>query len=288
MLLRGEQTGEADNPMLRAARRQAEEISATPAALATLLLAHHLRAARRMVMAFYTDQGRAAPDLTYQVAAPLETATPAEADAPRTDDKSGPTLDAFARCAFLAEAMSRELPEGDCWDAADAVCLYELLDEEYATLPEDALRKTFVMPETQAGMLGLSPTLAPGLHAVVDIGAGTTDVAVFRRGKGGEGVRPATSYYGDRVLPRAATHADLLLGLELQKRHADQKRGRDGRGVAGGGSGREGGTSPFPSTERAARSGCRGRSSTRSCARWPASSTATTRRRCGRRSARRT
>ena len=56
------------------------------------------------------------------------------------------------------------------------------LRSEIAELPGKEVRQTFVVPETHAAMVGyiISGKAEPGLYATIDVGAGSTDVAIFR------------------------------------------------------------------------------------------------------------
>lgn len=108
------------------------------------------------------------PSLTYQMAAPLGMI------------ESRSTRDSFERALHLGEALSNDVTQGI--ELATLRSLFQGYSMSLRELPPIADRKTFVQPETHAAMIGYaaSPLSDDGLYAIVDIGAGTTDVSFFR------------------------------------------------------------------------------------------------------------
>lgn len=86
----------------------------------------------------------------------------------------------FTKAAYYAEKLSDEVRDG--------VPIQLLVDEHqriswaYPTIPDGSQRKVFVLQETAAGLMSFIHSPAPmlGLYAIVDVGAGTTDVSFFR------------------------------------------------------------------------------------------------------------
>ena len=108
--------------------------------------------------------------LTYNMAAPL-------------DMIEKPILEeAFGRALYCAERLKGQIRQGISIQDAKALAEKELA--RCPKLPNEAERSTFIIPETHAAMVGyvISGKAQPGLYALIDVGAGTTDIAVFRYG----------------------------------------------------------------------------------------------------------
>jgi actin-like ATPase involved in cell morphogenesis len=134
--------------------------------LTALYLAELLATVRCEVDAQLSPQGNA--KYTVNMAAPLDLVT------------QPPLKTAFDRAVFAGWELVGKVKQG--MTLAEA---RDVLDSDNvwpATLPGEDLRSTFVIPETHAAMIGyvISGKAMPGLYAIVDVGAGTTDVAVFR------------------------------------------------------------------------------------------------------------
>lgn len=85
----------------------------------------------------------------------------------------------FDRCFFYALRLAESGSPRRRWPADDALrCLAEVRRE---TLPDTSMSPTRMFPETHAAMTAytLLPQSEKGLYAIVDIGAGTTDVSFF-------------------------------------------------------------------------------------------------------------
>lgn len=85
----------------------------------------------------------------------------------------------FDRCFFYALRLAESGAPRRRWHVDDALrCLAEVRREPP---PETSLSPTRVFPETHAAMTAytLLPQSEKGLYAIVDIGAGTTDVSFF-------------------------------------------------------------------------------------------------------------
>jgi hypothetical protein len=86
----------------------------------------------------------------------------------------------FTRVAFLSQCLSdvvrNGIPLRDVMEAQTA------LESKSLLVPDETERTIFVQPETATGLMAFlkSTTAAPGLYAIVDVGAGTTDVSFFR------------------------------------------------------------------------------------------------------------
>ena len=97
------------------------------------------------------------------------------------DQESQPAAkDVFTRVAYLSQRLSSVVKDG--------IPLKELMDAQAdleskrLIVPEESERTIFVQPETATGLMAFvkSVDAAPGLYAIVDVGAGTTDVSFFR------------------------------------------------------------------------------------------------------------
>jgi hypothetical protein len=136
-------------------------------AFAAIYLGYVATAARRFVREHYREQY----DLrfTYNIAAPLD----------HYENNQGRSI--FDRLALLTQLLVGRIPQKQISiDAAlrcyDAACT--LLDKRSGG------RNCFVLAEPLAAIICYlnSPAAHEGLHAIVDVGAGTTDISFFRRG----------------------------------------------------------------------------------------------------------
>jgi len=137
---------------------------------------------------------------------------------------------AFQCVLHLAYLMRGKIGQGISCEEAENILDVELANNP--TLPNDEVRQTFLIPETHAAMVGYmnSGKAEPGLFAAVDVGAGTTDVAIFRYCS--ELAERDLAYYaaktglvgGDAI---DKTICDLLLRrLKLQEQPSDDFLGR--------------------------------------------------------------
>jgi hypothetical protein len=218
-MLLAEEGGAAKEEFRRDMRRTIGELGITIQCLATLLLAHVIKQARTQINEFFARQNRAAPHLTFNMGAPLETFS--------AYDSAGVGGSPVASSGFLealywAEKLSDQAPATKAWAIADARNAFETIKHRYAKIPSAAARTVFIVPETHAVVTGAVLSrrrLDPGQYVVVDIGAGTTDVAVFtyndlarRAGKW------AVTYLADSIKHEASTHADLQISELIRER----------------------------------------------------------------------
>lgn len=169
---------------------------------ATLFLAWVIREATAIVRAHVGDC-----NLTYNMAVPVaDLATNVEVRA------------RFERCLFyaneLASCATRE------WGVDEAIDSYVKVVESHPSTPSEAGRRTFVVPETHAAVAGLffSRSLEDGHHAVIDIGAGTTDISVllFRQSvQVVDGYPGQITYLGAGTAPVACNDADRAIAERL-------------------------------------------------------------------------
>jgi hypothetical protein len=87
---------------------------------------------------------------------------------------------AFQKALFLADSISDLATDGCRLEVLHRA--YRDLDQEYTEIPPDEARNTFVQPESVSAVMSyaLSRVADEGLYAIVDVGAGTTDVSIFR------------------------------------------------------------------------------------------------------------
>ena len=194
--------------------------------LTTLLLAHVVKHARRRVSEYFATQGRAMPHLTFNMGAPLETFGPgsAAAEGEPAGDEDGHRVasDGFLQALYWAEKLADDLPGLDGWSVADARDAFDAVRRMHPSVPAEAGRNVFVVPETHAVVTGAvlaRRRLESGQYAIVDIGAGTTDVAVFSYHAAArkEG-RWAVTYLADAVKHEASTQADWCIGELIWER----------------------------------------------------------------------
>lgn len=88
--------------------------------------------------------------------------------------------DLFMKAIFYAERLSEEIEQE--FDIEEAINILEKKINETTSLPPDEVRLTFVQPESIASVISYieSPEVNIGLHTIIDIGAATSDITVFR------------------------------------------------------------------------------------------------------------
>lgn len=134
--------------------------------LGTLYLAHVIRIVRRVVAQHIGRDHEL--HFTYNMGVPID----------HLEDS--PTKEVFARSLFLAEKLAGRTEQG--FPLMEVIDLYDDLNASHPSLPSDEERLTFIHPETIAGIFSYaqSRVAEEGLYAIVDVGAGTTDVSFFR------------------------------------------------------------------------------------------------------------
>lgn len=86
----------------------------------------------------------------------------------------------FTRIAYLSQCLSNVVRNGIPLE--DVIEAQTDLESKSLVVPDETERTIFVQPETATGLMAFlkSTAAAPGLYAIVDVGAGTTDVSFFR------------------------------------------------------------------------------------------------------------
>lgn len=121
---------------------------------------------------------------------------------------------AFRRVANAAERVER--------DGLDTESGRVWLERAQEALREPAVdptqAKVHLIPEAVAATAGYVQSLQrdTGIHALVDIGAGTTDVSIFNIRDTGRG-DPETVWYAAQSIPRGTAYLEARLAHELQR-----------------------------------------------------------------------
>lgn len=141
-------------------------IDATPRYLAIMFLANVIGRIRKCIEDHYGDRYKLS--VTFNMAAPI-----GDLDHPEIEHS-------WQKILFLAEKLSKQIQSGMPLLAAFQA-VYEVI-ETHLQLPILAQRCTFILPEALAAVLSYfkSGKATNGLYGIVDIGAGTTDISVFR------------------------------------------------------------------------------------------------------------
>lgn len=108
--------------------------------------------------------------VTFNVSAPLDQLNITEAEK------------LYNHLFYLAEKLARNVDQGV--SISQWMVLYDEAKRRFSYLPEQSDRNVFVQPETVAAVMPYTKSVAAeeGLYAIVDVGAGTTDVSFFRLG----------------------------------------------------------------------------------------------------------
>jgi|GEM_PF-7069411 len=187
-----------------ACRSMEQQCGCSPHCLAALYLAYVMRNARERIV------GHLGPcDFTYNLSAPL---------ADKSDIARGQRFDqALYWASGLADLAHQE------WLCDDAIAAYESVKQAHPTAPDPTVRDTFLFPEVHAAVAGLirNNALEDGHYAVVDIGAGTTDVSVFLFRRGIQDfdafVNGQNAYFAAGVLPVASNEADKAIARTVRE-----------------------------------------------------------------------
>ena len=153
--------------------------------------------------------------LTYQIAAPLKSCDSSVEKRP------------FEVAIHVATRMAPSVIQG--MKLVELRHLYqserEVLTEE--DLPPESERDTCVIPETHSAVIGFvrSPNSENGLYAIVDVGAGTTDISFLRLYLDNN----VLSYYSSEVTPIGgdAVDREILRRIIAASGHAEVKPGPD-------------------------------------------------------------
>lgn len=162
----------------------------TPETMSFIYIAYAMRVARHRISELpeYADSRI---EFLYNVCIPMQHV------------ESNPALDAFRQILAKAEAVERDWPydSGTEWLAGN----YSLYETGRLGSPE----RTFVIPESvaEAASYFLSLRRSPGLHALIDIGAGTTDVSFFNL------IGEHCYWYSSGNLPIGGLAIEQLVGM---------------------------------------------------------------------------
>jgi len=117
----------------------------------------------------------------------------------------------FNTVLYCASLIKGEVYQGMPVTKAKQVASEALTALEQHGLPGEDVRSTFLIPETHAAMVGymMSGKAETGNYAAIDVGAGTTDVAVFRI---------CDPRYGERDFAYYHAGTDLTGGDEMDVR----------------------------------------------------------------------
>lgn len=164
-----------------------------PHMLAAFFLAWVIADARRAVKAAFGDVR-----LTYNLAAPL-------------DNLSDPSIEErYALTLHRAEQLARDAIQG--WSLESAQALWDRISGRLQVVPPESERATFVLSEVHAATCEVvrQQRLPDGHYAVLDIGAGTTDISVFlfRSGVQQHTVNGTIAYFASGVLGQACNAVD--------------------------------------------------------------------------------
>ena len=144
-------------------------ISMSPLKLGTFFLGHVIRRAKDKITKMFSELYDL--QITYNMCVPVNFVI------------NKKVLNSFNHCLFLAYHLSEVARDGS--NLKDLDEYYKILDINYCRIPSAEKRQTFVQPETVAGIFQymMSPRTDEGLYAIVDIGAGTSDISFFRLSK---------------------------------------------------------------------------------------------------------
>ena len=185
--------GLAHGPQNESVLQLEESYGVHPHVLAALFLAWVIGESRRAVFAALGDVR-----FTYNVAAPLDTLSD-----PSIEDRYSLT---FFRAQELA-AQARQ-----AWPLAEALQAWDRVSGEAFELPPESERSTFVLSEVHAATCEVvRQQRLPDCHyAVLDIGAGTTDISVFlfRSSIQRDAVNGTIAYFASGVLGQACNAVD--------------------------------------------------------------------------------
>ena len=131
----------------------------------------------------------------------------------------------YERVFFLAEKLSYFIDNGI--DVQIIKKMYSQLDREWKKIPGDEARNTFVLPETLASIMSYinSRRATDGLYAIVDIGAGTTDISFFRYASSLAG--KVQGIYASQTILLGMDNFDMAIYKDIIKSFLDIKTSSD-------------------------------------------------------------
>lgn len=181
-----------------------DDMACSPEALAATYLAAVMRRIRRQLQREY---GSDTLDLIFNTCVPVD------------QSERTPVVMAFERVIATAAELERNASGGGTPRSWLDDAMRRIPEIAYDT--EDDAQRVFLMPEAVATAAGYVTSInrRSGIHAVVDIGAGTTDVSICLltlAKKGG-----ATTYwYAARSIPMGAARIEGILANALAPRWA--------------------------------------------------------------------
>lgn len=183
----------------------------TPEALTASFLAAAMRAVRERLQKTY---GSVELDIAFNICVPVDQ---------RENNRVMPT---FSRVFRVAELVEREAPggtPGNGWLNRASMLLSQMDAGDAGLLTDDGTTRVYAVPEAVAGVAAYITSLGrrSGVHALVDIGAGTTEVSIFNVLQG-SGQDPVTYWYASRTVPRGAGRIEeaIAAGLEREQGNA--------------------------------------------------------------------
>jgi hypothetical protein len=192
---------QADDRFKEHAKRSVGENShCSPDTIAASFLAYAMRRARLRLAAAYPSSKL---DIAFNVCVPID------------QRENNEILEKFRRVVQIAEVLDRgtETSAETRWWMDQAA---RLLADGYEVWPES---RVFVIPEAIAGVAAYLTSLQrrDGLHALIDIGSGTTDISIFSLGSTGKQER-GSEWLAALSIPRGASLVENEVTAELAKR----------------------------------------------------------------------
>lgn len=120
----------------------------------------------------------------------------------------------FERVLYVAYTLAPNIRQGI--PVAEALQYWKEATTANVRLPPESARPTFVVPETLAAIVGYvnAREAEEGLHSIVDVGAGTTDISFFRFTRWPGRARPTAAFYYAHTVPIGGDEVDHDLWLK--------------------------------------------------------------------------
>ncbi|MBI4699248.1 MAG: hypothetical protein HY758_10200 [Nitrospirae bacterium] len=172
-----------------------------PEHFTVLYLAHAIHCARTAIMNKFPSSDI---DIAFNICSPIDHIQ---------NNKFKPVFERIVAAAENVESQWRD--GGRLESLLDAVVLKY---NETLYRPHDEATRVFVIPESVAEIASYLVSLQArnGLHAVLDFGAGTTDLSIFNL-YGIETDETTTYWYAARNLPRGAQRIELIIKRYIQR-----------------------------------------------------------------------
>lgn len=119
----------------------------------------------------------------------------------------------FERVLYVAYTLAPNIRQGI--PVAEALQYWKKATTANVKLPPESARPTFVVPETLAAIVGYvnAREAEEGLHSIVDVGAGTTDISFFRFTRWPSRAKPTAAFYYAHTVPIGGDEVDHELWL---------------------------------------------------------------------------